>query len=266
MKDKKHLEGLVLKWGGDTSDSQKERDLVDKLQPHAGVKFVSIVNYGGTKFPHWLDKPHSFRNMVSLELRRCANCYLLPSIGQLPSLKHLRIEEMKEITEVGREFYEDASSFSFSSIKPFQSLETLSFEKMSEWKEWHALEVGEFSRLLELSIVDCPKLIGELPNHFPSLRKLEIFECHGLVSNNVGLLVQDISNLTELPPQFQNLSSLQKLKISRMPNLKELPPKLCRLIKLERLEIKKCPSLVSFPDMGLLPMLKTLEIGECEAL
>ncbi|XP_059652806.1 putative disease resistance RPP13-like protein 1 [Cornus florida] len=321
MKEKKNLEGLVLKWGGDTDDSIKERDVLDKLQPHEGLKTLSIFNYGSTKFPEWLEGAHSLHNMVSLELISCANCYSLPSIGQLPSLKDLRIRGMKAITKVGGEFYRDASS----SIKPFQSLETLSFERMPEWKEWHALGAGEFSRLLKLRMFNCPKLTGELPNHFPSLRKLEIFGCHGLVSSQIGFLLQglpylqelkmsDMTNLTKLPQQLQHLSSLQelvisnmpnlmelplqlqhlsslqelmvsnmpnlkklpqqlqylsslrKLKISRMPNLKELPLGLCRLIKLERLNIEKCRSLVSFPDVGLLPMLKALEIDECEAL
>ncbi|XP_059654584.1 putative disease resistance RPP13-like protein 1 [Cornus florida] len=163
MKDKKHLEGLVLKWSGEMEDSLKERDVFDKLQPHAGLKTLSIFNYGSTKFPDWLQGVHSFRNMVSLELVDSANCYSLRSIGQLPSLKHLGIEGMKAITIVGREFYGDASS----SKKPFQSLETLRFKLMEKWEEWHALGAGEFSCLLELSLVDCPNLIGELSIRFP---------------------------------------------------------------------------------------------------
>ncbi|XP_059652807.1 putative disease resistance RPP13-like protein 1 [Cornus florida] len=322
LKHKKHLEGLVLEWNGDTSDTQKERDILDKLQPHAGLKYLSIFNYGSTRFPDWLGAPYLFHNMVSLSLKRCANCCSLPQIGQLPSLKYLGIEGMKAITEVGWEFYGNTSS---SPIKPFQSLERLSFKEMEEWKEWHALGAGEFSCLLELSMVDCPKLTGELSIRFPSLRKLEISRCQQLMSNQVGLLLQDvpslremeisaipeltelppqlqhlfslqeltvsqcpnlrelptelqhlsslqkltisdIPNLTELPSHLQHLSSLQKLEISGMPNLKELPLELCRLINLELLTIEECPSLVSFPDVGLPPMLKALEIKGCAAL
>ncbi|XP_059652587.1 putative disease resistance protein At3g14460 [Cornus florida] len=273
LKDKKHVEGLVLEWGGDTNDSHKERDVLDKLQPHAGLKDLSIVDYGGTRFPQWLGESHSFPNLVSLSLISCSNCYSLPSIGQLPSLKDLRIKGLKEITEVGQEFYGDTSS----PIKPFQSLETLRFEEMLEWEEWHASGAGEFSCLLELSLVDCPSLTCELPNHVPSLRKIKIFGCQRLMPNQVGQLLRqspplqewEISgmlNLTELPMEQINLGSLQELTISKMPNLKELPPELCRLIKLERLEIEECGRLVSFPDMGLPPMLKRLIIRGCNAL
>ncbi|XP_059653642.1 putative disease resistance RPP13-like protein 1 isoform X2 [Cornus florida] len=258
LKGKEHLEVLELEWGGNTNDSEKEKEVLDQLQPHAGVKDLSIINYGCTSFPDWLKRTHSFHNMVSLKLVRCANCYLLPSIGQLPSLKHLRIEGMKKITKVGGEFYGDASSSSSSSSsscskKPFQSLETLSFDGMPEWEEWHILGAGEFSQLLELSLLNCPKLIGELPNHLPCLRKLTISGCQQLLSIQVAMLLQ-------------GLSSLQKLEISGMPNLKELPPELCRLLNLESLEIKDCRCLQSALEMKLPPTLKTLKIERCEAL
>ncbi|XP_059652640.1 putative disease resistance protein At3g14460 [Cornus florida] len=252
LKGKEHLEVLELEWSGDTNDSQKEKEVLDQLQPHARVKDLSIINYGGTNFPDWLKRVHSFQNIVSLKLIMCANCYFLPSIGQLRSLKHLRIAGMKEIMEVGREFYGDASSSSCL-IKPFQSLETLSFDDMLEWEEWHALGAGEFSCLLELSLVNCPKLIGELPNHLPCLRKLKISGCQQLLSIQVALLLQ-------------GLSSLQKFEVSGMPNLKELPLELCGLSNLRSLEIKECSFLEPALEMGLPPMLKTLKIDRCESL
>ncbi|XP_059652648.1 putative disease resistance protein At3g14460 [Cornus florida] len=249
LKGKEHIDMLELEWGGHTNDSQKEREVLDQLQPHARVKDLSIINYWGRSFPEWLERVHSFRNMVSLKLIRCANCYFLPSIGQLPSLKHLRIKAMTEITQVGLEFYGDASS----SMKPFQSLETLCFDVMPKWEEWHALGAGEFSCLLELSLVCCPKLTGELPNHLPCLRKLTISGCEQLLPNQVALLLQ-------------GLPSLQNLKISGMPNLKELPPELCRLLNLESLEIERCRYLETAIEMGLPSTLKALKIEGCEAL
>ncbi|XP_059654413.1 putative disease resistance protein At3g14460 [Cornus florida] len=234
LKGKEHLEGLEFKWDGDANDSHKERDVLDRLQPHARVKDLRIINYGGTRFPNWLERTRSFHNMVSLKLIRCGNCYSLPSIGQLPSLKYLRIEGMKAITKVSQEFYGDADS----SMKPFQSLETLSFKEMEEWEEWDALGAGEFSRLLELSLVDCSKLTGELPSHVLSLRKIEISGCQQLVPDQVRQLLLHRPHLEEL-------------NISDMSNFMEFQPELCNLMKLERLTIKKCPSLVSFLDVGL---------------
>ena len=35
LRDKLQLTESVLKWGGDTNDSKKDRDVLDQLQPHA---------------------------------------------------------------------------------------------------------------------------------------------------------------------------------------------------------------------------------------
>ncbi|XP_057990160.1 putative disease resistance protein At3g14460 [Hevea brasiliensis] len=67
-----------------------------------------------------------------------------------------------------------------SSSNPFPALETLRFEDMKEWKEWNICGC-EFRLLRELSIVNCPELLGKLPSHLPSLQTLEIRECYGLV-------------------------------------------------------------------------------------
>ncbi|XP_059654478.1 putative disease resistance protein At3g14460 [Cornus florida] len=278
LKGKVHLEGLKLEWCGDTDDSRKEREIFDKLQPHEMVKDLEIINYGGTRFPNWLEST-PFCKMVSLKLSKCAYCNSLPSIGQLPSLKFLSIEEMKAIVEVGREFYGNASS----STKPFRSLESLSFERMPEWENWHSLGVGEFSCLLELSLLSCPKLTGELPNHIPSLRKIEISGCNRLVSNQIGQMLQHtpsleelkisyMSYLTVLPTQLQDLNSLQELEIIWIPKLKEFPFQLCKLLKLELLKIEECDKFVSIPGVGLPPTgglpatLKTLDIRDCYSL
>ena len=60
-------------------------------------------------------------------------------------------------------------------------LEYLSFEYVPEWQEWIIFEGEIFSCLRELCIYSCPKLSGGLPNHLPSLTKLEIRDCEKLV-------------------------------------------------------------------------------------
>ncbi|XP_059651919.1 putative disease resistance RPP13-like protein 1 [Cornus florida] len=295
FKDKHHLEELKLKWSGNTHDSQNESDVLDNLKPHTNLKYVTIKGFGGRRLPDWLGDL-SFTNIVCLHLSNCEYCDSLPSLGHLSSLKHLSICGMKEVRKVGEEFYGDASL-----IKPFQSLEILRFENMAEWKEWHAFGAGEFSLLLELSLVRCPNLTGKLPSHFPCLRKIRISECQRLESDQVGLSLQhlsslqqlkfskmsnfmqlaselqnlsslqklkisNMSNLTQLSPELKQLHSLQKLLIFNMPCLKELPRELWRLINLEELRIDSCSRLVSFPDFALPPMLKTLKIKKCDAI
>ncbi|XP_057498261.1 putative disease resistance RPP13-like protein 1 [Actinidia eriantha] len=100
LKKKKHIEELVLKWGNTTEDSQNEREVLEKLQPHTNLKCLTIENYGGTRFPDWLGD-QSYSKIVSLFLSECHNCFSLPPLGQLASLKCLNIARMNEITMVG---------------------------------------------------------------------------------------------------------------------------------------------------------------------
>ncbi|XP_028099995.1 putative disease resistance RPP13-like protein 1 isoform X2 [Camellia sinensis] len=265
LEEKMYLEELVLEWSSSTNDSQNERDVLDKLKPHTNLKRLEIKNFGGTRFPDWLgDK--SFCNIVHMSLDNCEYCFSLPPFGQLPSLKDLEISRMQGITKVGHEFYGDSSL-----RKPFQSLETLIFEEMLEWVDWYILESGEFSKLKELHVIKCPKLIGGLPKHIPSCVRLEIQKCSRLMaqlSNSCGAgtseLVLNRCDGVELG--CRGLSSLTKLKISGMPNLKELTPELCTLTNLKEFRIDSCPSLLSFPDTGLPPMLTHLSICHCKVL
>ncbi|CAL5386412.1 unnamed protein product [Camellia sinensis] len=263
LKEKKFIGTLVLSWdSGNPNDSESERDVLDKLQPHTKLKHLEVNRYRGTRFPEWLGD-QSFCNMVSLSLQNCEDCFFLPSLGQLPSLKHLTISGMPSITKVGPEFYGDCSL-----SKPFQSLETLSFSKMLDWEEWYILDDGEFSRLQELRVTNCPKLIGGLPKHIPSWVRVEIRDCPGLMASlprtcAANQLVLQGCNSVELG--WQGLSSLVNLEISSA-SLKELTPKLYTLIYLKALRIERCPDLLLFPDTRLPPMLTNLTIIDCRAI
>ena len=119
LNDKLQLNELLLKWGGhtgDTDDSQKDREILDQLQPRADLKKLTIVNYGGTAFPCWLG--HVSYNLVSINLRKCNYCLSLPPFGNLPSLKYLYITELNNVEFIDSEFYGPAASTS----KPFGSL------------------------------------------------------------------------------------------------------------------------------------------------
>ncbi|PHT35257.1 hypothetical protein CQW23_27057 [Capsicum baccatum] len=174
MREKEHVEKLSLKWieqGSIADNSQTERDILDELRPHTKIKEVEISGYRGTQFPNWL-ADHSFLKLEKLSLSNCEDCFSLPALGQLPSLKFLSISEMHLITELTEDFYGSPSS-----EKPFNSLEKLKFAKMPEWKQWDVLGNGEFPALRNLFIYDCPKLVGKFPENLCSLTNLLISRC-----------------------------------------------------------------------------------------
>nr|POE71262.1 putative disease resistance rpp13-like protein 1 [Quercus suber] len=211
LKNKQHLSELVFQCGFDIGNSEKERDVLEQLCPHSKLESLTIEDYGGTKFPNWLEDC-SFSNMVSIRLANCKYCSSLPSLGHLPVLKKLYIQGFHFVLRVDREFYGDASS----TTKPFRSLEVLSFRDMPEWQEWFLFEgehedgVGVFSTLKELCISECPKLSGGLPSQLPSLIKLLIAKCQQLVAS---------------VPRAPTLNELQLSDCDKVV-LKELPPKL----------------------------------------
>ena len=177
LNGKKSLDSLVIKWEvDDLQDGTIVEDVLNMLKPHRTVKTLFIEGYAGVKFPMWLRDPF-FPNMVELRVERCGKCVSLPTIGQLPFLKHLVITRMAKVQRLGPEFYGKGC------LKSFQSLETLRFEHMQEWQDWIPCKVDyeEFSYLREFSISRCSKLQGKLPCHLPLLEKFSIHNCDQLV-------------------------------------------------------------------------------------
>ena len=231
LKDKKYLSELILEWYSGTNDSMKEREVLGGLQPHTYLQKLSLLSYEGTSFPNWVgDK--SFSSMVSICLRDCKNCCLLPSLGQLPFLKELEISGFDGVVTVDSEFQSNGSL----TTKSFKSLEILRFEDMSEWKQWSFIqfdeEGGVFPRLKELHLRYCPKLSGEVPSYLPSLSILRIWRCE---------------QLKALPnPRTQQTDTT-------FPSLLTL-------------EIKDCPELESLVEGGLHSSLDTISISSCKKL
>ncbi|CAN6696600.1 unnamed protein product [Malus baccata var. baccata] len=176
LKDKKDLNEVELSWGDVVSnDSVKERYVLERLQPSVNLVKLTIRCYGGISFPNWVGDS-SFSNLQVMRLSDCGNCSSLPPVGQLPALKELYVERMNVVKSVGGELY--------GGNQPFQCLEKLEFGEMPEWEEWLPSPSGgespDFPRLQELILRECPKLIGDLPTHLPSLKTLDVSECEVL--------------------------------------------------------------------------------------
>ncbi|XP_030963534.1 putative disease resistance protein At3g14460 [Quercus lobata] len=251
LKDKQHLYKLVLEWGHDKGSSKNEINVLEHLCPHSKLESLTIENYGGTRFPKWL-QDCSFSNMVYIRLANCKYCYSWPPLGDLPNLKKLFVEGFHVVSHVDREFYRGGSS----AVKPFRSLEILSLKDMPEWQEWFLFEGkdedegGVFYNLQELCIIKCPKLSRGLPNHLPALMALQIEDCPQLVAS---------------VPRTPNLSKLQLSNCDELL-LMELPPRLLELEVGEELAIRGgFDSLWCFP-LEFYPKIKYLFVFGSESL
>ncbi|XP_049380858.1 putative disease resistance protein RGA1 [Solanum stenotomum] len=249
MREKNHVNKLSLKWRESTADdSQTEREILDELHPHTNIKQLKITGYRGTKFSNWLADP-LFLKLVKLSLSNCKNCDSLPALGQLPCLKFLSISEMHRITEVTQDFYGSSSS-----KRPFNSLEKLEFEDMPEWKQWHVLGSGEFLTLEYLSIKNCPKLMGKLPENLCSLTELRISETP----------LFDEAQLFR--SQFEGMKQIVKLSILRCNSLTSLPFSILPS-SLKRITIAGCQKLKLEEPVGYCNMfLKVLTLDGCDCI
>ncbi|XP_008231749.1 PREDICTED: putative disease resistance RPP13-like protein 1 [Prunus mume] len=277
MKHKKDLKELEFSWGAeDADDSQKEKDVLDKLQPCVNLEKLTIRFYGGTNFPNWLGDS-SFSNIQVVHLSDCSYCWSLPPVGRLPALKELCIERMKFVKTIGVEFYGRNGAYV---TQPFRSLEKLEFGEMPEWEEWvpsgstSGGEYGpDFPHLQELILYECPKLRGSLPCELPCLKKLTVYGCEVLHDGRATTATTSSLNYKSLE-EFkisggcQALLSLLETKLlSRLENENVVDVQcLPNCNRLQRLTLSNCPTLSSFPKDGLPSTLTSLTIENCRRL
>ncbi|XP_040870318.1 putative disease resistance protein At3g14460 isoform X3 [Glycine max] len=266
MMDKKHINHLSLEWSNGT-DFQTQLDVLCKLKPHPGLESLTIGGYNGTIFPDWVGN-FSYHNMTSLSLNGCNNCCVLPSLGQLPSLKQLYISRLKSVKTVDAGFYKNEDCP--SSVTPFSSLETLYIGHMCCWELWSIPESDAFPLLKSLTIEDCPKLRGDLPNHLPALETLNITRCQLLVSSlprapTLNILVIWKSNNVSLHV-FPLL--LEWIDVEGSPMVESMIEAISSIEPtcLQRLRLRDCSSAISFPGGRLPASLKDLHISNLKNL
>ncbi|XP_049381047.1 putative disease resistance RPP13-like protein 1 [Solanum stenotomum] len=274
MREKNHVEKLSLEWSESISadNSQTERDILEELRPHKNIKEVEITGYRGTNFPNWLADP-LFLKLVKLSLSYCKDCYSLPALGQLPSLKILSIKGMHGITEVTEEFYG-----SLSSKKPFNSLVELRFEDMPEWKQWDVLGSGEFPTLEKLKIKNCPELSLETPIQLSTLKWFKVIGCPkvGVVFNDAQLFRSQLEGMKQIEElDISDCNSLTLFPFSILPTtLKEITICGCKKMKLEvpvgemfleYLGLQKCDCIDDISS-ELLPRARNLWVEDCHNL
>ncbi|KAM3399136.1 hypothetical protein P3S68_002652 [Capsicum galapagoense] len=174
---------------------------------------------------------------------------------------------------------------------------------MPEWKQWHVLGNGEFPAIQKLSIEDCPKLIGKLPENLYSLTELRISGCPelnletpiqlsslkrfevsgspkaGVLFDEAELFTSQLEGMKQIDELYiSNCNSLNSLPISILPNtLNTIGLFRCRKLKLEApdsskmnsnvflegLRLDECDS-ISSPE--LVPRARYLDVESCQHL
>ncbi|KAG1368292.1 disease resistance protein RGA2 [Cocos nucifera] len=264
LNNKQYLDELALVWNINRGTSSGNDDeVLEGLRPHSNLQRLEISGYGGVSFPSWLE-PQSLKSLEAICLDNIQSWAKLPSLGQLPFLKILRIKNMHAVKQVGHEFYGSPE------IKGFPLLEKLEISNMQEWEDWFRIEgIQMFPRLLQLYIKDCPKLKG-LPCLPPLLREFHL--------KNVGINMlpeswdgdhgfNDDSRMTNCSRSSSRTSSISHMDIRGCPNLVNLERWLLlhHLPAIKELTIVDCQKVVQLPMERFKDFLslENLEILDC---
>ncbi|CAL9185484.1 unnamed protein product [Musa hybrid cultivar] len=179
-------------------------------------------------------------NLEELVLKDMVALEELPSLGQLPCLKVLRIERMPAVTKVGHGFFGCRDQGTC-----FPCLEELVFSDMPAWEEWSWADGRElFPCLRKLQIVQCLRL-KRLPPLPPPLETLRL--------DKVGLTESCTKSAHKLWLRHDRLiiQAIQaSVARSVAPLISTLPPLMIHTIPLIR--FSNCPFLLYFSLLRLL--------------
>ncbi|KAK9725906.1 hypothetical protein RND81_05G176800 [Saponaria officinalis] len=281
---------LTLTWAQnreETSQGNSDEDVLDGLQPHAGITWLELKNFYGKTFPSWLmnmtvvtskligGNPKALTNLTMLKLLNCKNCRTLPTLGHLPFLKTLRLS-MFDVETIGIEFYASSNPGN-GSVKAFQSLRKLvisSFPRLTTWIVPSQEDASVCPCLVRLQVQDCPELKSIPALDCESLTHLELHKLSSLefldilkVCTGLTMLhMCGMSLLTCLPAELANYRNLQRLDIETFEKLVSLPS-LQSLRSLQALRINS-HALTILPDdlFHGLSSLQELTIYNCEDL
>ncbi|RXH85318.1 hypothetical protein DVH24_042086 [Malus domestica] len=169
---------------------------------------------------------------------------------------------------LGFDSYDGCKTLVYTAAKvEFELLESLCVSNISELM---FLQTGELCRkgltkVRELSINGCKELKSSLKNKAGLLRQLTSLDRLKIEGNSP--LVEELGKEAEELLQLQILEcKLECLELNKCENLLKLPKGLNQLSSRQELRIHECSSLVSFPDVGLPPSLKVIEITDCHSL
>ncbi|KAF2293548.1 hypothetical protein GH714_002613 [Hevea brasiliensis] len=281
LMDNERIDSLAMGWGfQNTPDESRDRDVLDRMKPHENLKKLTMVHYGGTEFPLWVDDP-LFHNLVRLKLEDCKNCVTLPHLGLLSSLRNLVIERRKWLILVvsfqrlplishlqieGCRKQELGGGFSSANLMKVYG-ESFLFppeEFMQGLRKLEMLTIGRDVRVhpfLSRPRGPCWVLFEGIIENEELLQK-------GIADSKIEILeFRRCKSLEKLPPWLHSFKSLRELLIEGCARLISLPDAVIySSLCLEELKIESCDSLISFGRRQLPPTLKWLQISRCQKL
>lgn len=180
--------------------------------------------------------------LLQLTMSRCSKLATVTPLN-FPLLREL---DLQECSKVLLESFSNLDSLKSLKIEAITGLSYLPKELTQSLTTLEVLECSSCNELISL----WPD--STLLENLIHLKRLVVADCKQLVAMGEG--------------EKQFPCKLEVLEVFRCANLISLPNDLSYLTLLREVIIKNCLNFISFPESGLPPMLKRLEILSCNAL
>ena len=243
LKEKQRLDRLDLNWVEEDIDEMGVRYdamSLEALQPHVNLKALSLEQYGGVIFPHWLVL---LTNLVQFKLYSCNKCQYLPPLDQLPSLKIIHLISLNSLEHISDSERDNSDSLFYPSL---EKLEIKECPNLKGWWRGRRDSLPSFPRLSVLEITNSPQLTS-FPL-FPYLESLDLRGCNlkqslerMMINNKTSGNLPSIASSSSSPSTI--VAPLSKLRYMRIQDTKEALPEEClrNLISLRTLHLCRCP-------------------------
>ncbi|CAO1940363.1 unnamed protein product [Urochloa humidicola] len=258
--NKVHLKRLSLHCSGRTDEPYSEKDVIniektfEELIPSHNLEVLDIIQFFGQRYPTWLGSFTHLPSLKYLVLKDCGSCVHLPTIGQLPNLKYLRIKGATAVTKIGPEFVGcGVANPRSAEAVAFPKLETLFIGDMPNWEEWTLVEeesgaaskegrdegiaakqkeraepprMQMLPRLMKLLLWNCPKLRAlpqQLGQDATSLKILILKNLNSIkVVESLPFLYEVSTVACEGLERVSNIPQVRRMKVSLCPNLRHV--------------------------------------------
>ncbi|GJN36817.1 hypothetical protein PR202_gb25713 [Eleusine coracana subsp. coracana] len=274
LSEKNNLMRLALSWNLDTDRFLEDKNLLEALLPPRGLKHFWLDGYSSLSLPTWLMcAPNHLSNLVSITLVDFPMCFYLPTLGQLPNLEYLRLDNLCRIKSVDGDFCAGKGAF-----RRLSRFDLTRMEGLEYWETTYHDEDGVddfmFPMLDELNTMSCPILsLKPCPPTFRVWRIAnsdEVIEGHNISQPSFTRCTRlHISSNCKSGgwKLLRLLPALQELTLIDCPNLMALPECMQHLSLLRSLELIGCQSISALPEwIDTLESLEILSMAGCKMI
>ncbi|RWR72600.1 putative disease resistance protein RGA3 [Cinnamomum micranthum f. kanehirae] len=256
--------GLSWKESHDSTSAENENceRVIESLQPHSNMQRLSIENYMGSRFPHWL-MHLKVPNLIKISLISCKRCKILPPFSQLHHLKDLTMQHMPDLEK----WSSDERSQTLPHIK---RLEIRNCPKLSQMPHLPSVE--------NLTLIGCNEMLLMFVRNYTAITVLRICGFPEMISLPEGLLknltlikeldIEDCPKLKSLSNDVHDPSAIETLRLTNCGEVESLMEGVRNLTSLKHFNVVCCNQLTSLPDEGFqgLTSLQDLLIFFCDKL